>query len=380
MVLKEPTKYIIYRILNIVTRKYYIGRTCSKFGLLRRWGVHLAHAKHGEKYLKNGKPIKPTYLCQSMRKYGLENFEIKIIDYASNFNHMVWLEAYYIKYYNTIDSKYGYNLIIDTYGDGREFTSEESIEKIQNSSHQLKRKSKFNLRGVSFANYDKKHNTNPWQMKFKFSGKEFTKKFPTKELAAESYDKLALYYYQEKSVLNFPEKLDEYKKINLEAFAIDIQRVHKKYSNYKFVYYDINQEMYSAKIKNIDKKWIHLGFYSEIEAAKIADKVNYYLFKDSNMLNFQEEVDSYDMNAIEKFYLFAINKIKQFNRETSSVYRGVSKHTKDHGFCWEVRCNKKRHRGFSTSELEAAQAYDRKAIELLGDKAKTNFPIFNYIN
>jgi hypothetical protein len=51
-------------------------------------------------------------------KYGSNNFEIKIIDRAKKFEEMVFLESFYIRYYNSNNKKYGYNLMVENpFGD-----------------------------------------------------------------------------------------------------------------------------------------------------------------------------------------------------------------------------------------------------------------------
>jgi len=69
-------------------------------------------------------------------------------------------------------------------------------------------------------------------------------------------------------------------------------------------------------------------------------------------------------------------------RDTISIYKGVSNHKgkvyngKRYAENWEVRIgyNKKRvHIGNFDSEIEAAKAYDKKAVELFGSFARTNF-------
>lgn len=63
-----------------------------------------------------------------------------------------------------------------------------------------------------------------------------------------------------------------------------------------------------------------------------------------------------------------------------SEYLGVSS-TKRRPGRWHVRisCNGVRHHvGYFKSEIEAAKAYDRKARELEGGVAKTNFPLDMY--
>ena len=69
----------------------------------------------------------------------------------------------------------------------------------------------------------------------------------------------------------------------------------------------------------------------------------------------------------------ACNRHKQ--RGTSSRFRGVS-YSKDHRK-WSATIwfeGKSIHLGHFTEEVEAAKAYDRKAVELLGEFARLNFP------
>jgi hypothetical protein len=59
----------------------------------------------------------------------------------------------------------------------------------------------------------------------------------------------------------------------------------------------------------------------------------------------------------------------------SSIYKGVSYDRKTHKWC--ARCFYRGRRiplGFFESDIEAARAYDRKAVELFGEFARLNFP------
>lgn len=60
---------------------------------------------------------------------------------------------------------------------------------------------------------------------------------------------------------------------------------------------------------------------------------------------------------------------------TSSLFRGVSFQKRDNNWASMIGSNGKQIRiGSFSSEIEAAKAYDKKAIELHGDKAILNFP------
>ena len=69
-------------------------------------------------------------------------------------------------------------------------------------------------------------------------------------------------------------------------------------------------------------------------------------------------------------------------RQPSSQFRGVTaRNGKWQPHCGIGVCKEKRQGGYLglfTSEIEAAQAYDRAAVCATGLKAKTNFPLSNY--
>jgi len=93
---------IIYCITNIINGKRYIGQTIQN--IKRRWKEHLLNVKRNRE----------TYLYNSIKKYGKENFVIEHICDCSNIEELNASEEYYILVYDTIaDNGKGYNL---TYG------------------------------------------------------------------------------------------------------------------------------------------------------------------------------------------------------------------------------------------------------------------------
>ena len=84
----------IYRIINKITNQNYIGQTTQD--LYERWRQH-KQKKSNCRYLKS-----------AFNKYGIENFDFKLIciGFDDNLND---LEIYYIKKYNCIVPN-GYNL------------------------------------------------------------------------------------------------------------------------------------------------------------------------------------------------------------------------------------------------------------------------------
>lgn len=90
----------IYKITNIITHKVYIGQSID---IKRRWQEHKSRA-----YEKNTNCYnKPLY--RSIRKYGLDNFILEILEECS-VEQLNEREAYYIKFYDCLIPK-GYNIL-----------------------------------------------------------------------------------------------------------------------------------------------------------------------------------------------------------------------------------------------------------------------------
>lgn len=85
--------YKVYKIINRVNNKYYIGMTKQTLG--KRFSQHKQNAKIG----------KITYLYNAIRKYGEDNFEIELLCEYSNKKECCESEIEYIS--KNID---GYNL------------------------------------------------------------------------------------------------------------------------------------------------------------------------------------------------------------------------------------------------------------------------------
>ena len=93
----------IYKIVNKIGGKLYIGKTTKN--IEERFKNHINKAK---KYTNR-------YLYDAMNYYGYENFYIEKIGEYDN-SELNKEEIYWIKYYNTNDKNFGYNMT--TGGDG----------------------------------------------------------------------------------------------------------------------------------------------------------------------------------------------------------------------------------------------------------------------
>ena len=85
----------IYKITNQINNKIYIGKTIN---IEKRWKRHIYLARTGFK----------RHLYDAMRKYGINNFIIEIIEVCKNQDSNT-RERYWIEYYKSYDKNIGYN-------------------------------------------------------------------------------------------------------------------------------------------------------------------------------------------------------------------------------------------------------------------------------
>lgn len=93
----------IYKITNDINNKIYIGKT--EFSIEKRFKEHCQDSKKG--YTN-----RPLY--NAMNKYGIEHFNIELIEECNNPEER---EKYWIEYYRSF--KYGYNATLG--GDGKRY-------------------------------------------------------------------------------------------------------------------------------------------------------------------------------------------------------------------------------------------------------------------
>lgn len=104
----------IYKIVNLVNGKRYIGQTTKTFnsrynfkgeGIERVLGYLEFRENKADFY--NEKFYYNDHLLKAIRKYGVENFEVKIIDTADNIKDLNIKEMYWIKHFQS--NVNGYN-------------------------------------------------------------------------------------------------------------------------------------------------------------------------------------------------------------------------------------------------------------------------------
>lgn len=87
---------VIYKIVNKVNGKVYIGQTIKS--VKERFDSHRRASRR-----------LPYPLYKAFRKYGLENFEVEEITTARSLKKLDEKERYWIKFYKANNSSYGYN-------------------------------------------------------------------------------------------------------------------------------------------------------------------------------------------------------------------------------------------------------------------------------
>lgn len=131
---------VIYKIINKVNGKVYIGQTTNDRGFNGRYDYGGKGIERVYKYYTKNKATKyiNTHLLMSINKYGLDKFEvIEIFDIAFSKFELDYKEKSWISIYNSTDRLYGYNF---TYGGSngkptKEVCVKNSLSKIGKNTH-----------------------------------------------------------------------------------------------------------------------------------------------------------------------------------------------------------------------------------------------------
>lgn len=111
----------IYKITNNVNNKVYIGQTVQTNAKMR-WYSHCDYARKGKK----------SYLYDSMRKYGIDQFHWEIIDQATTLEELNTKEQQWLEYYRSSGIVYN-----NREAGGNKLHSIESIERMR-VAHKLR--------------------------------------------------------------------------------------------------------------------------------------------------------------------------------------------------------------------------------------------------
>lgn len=119
-------RYIIYLVKNKINDKVYVGLTSKS--LEERWVNHCKKAKYKCKN-KNG-----NLFQRAIIKYGKESWELEILETVNSLEDAELIEKKWIKYFNSNNIKFGYNL---TNGGKCCIFNKEVKQKISNSIKKL---------------------------------------------------------------------------------------------------------------------------------------------------------------------------------------------------------------------------------------------------
>lgn len=95
---------VIYCWTNLINGKVYIGQTTDKRGIMKRYADHKNYSEN----INSPNYNKP--LPSAIRKYGINNFKLEVIDVADTVEELNEKEMYYIEKYNSLVSGNGYNI------------------------------------------------------------------------------------------------------------------------------------------------------------------------------------------------------------------------------------------------------------------------------
>jgi hypothetical protein len=198
-----------------------------------------------------------------------------------------------------------------------------------------------------------------WRSEIFYKGKRILIGFFDSEYdAAEAYNVRAVELFGANATLNLLDIRD--KKPPKEK-----KKQHEIKNDSSSKYFGVSEGEYNTWISRINNfgERIYLGTYAtEWLAAEAYNKKAVELFGDDAILNviIMEHL-------LEKENYFPNSKI------TSSIYKGVTFVQRDNRWNAYTRYqNKRLHIGYFTNEEDAAIAYNKKLIELFGDKAELN--------
>lgn len=205
----------------MVNKKIYIGQTSRTIEIRFR-----EHSTFDERF-----PTRP--LTNSILKHGKENFNIEVIAKCASQIEANEIETFYIRKFDSMNRDKGYNLVEEQNGT-RIFTKEtlakmreSRIETYSSFSEEkkadIKKKLSVTFQGFRknektgfFGVYRTKHGT--FNIKSKMWKCIKRQTFSSARKAAICYDKLALLFFGKEARLNFPSKIEKWRKQDLNKF------------------------------------------------------------------------------------------------------------------------------------------------------------------
>ena len=89
----------IYKITNKLNNKIYIGKT-----------IHTAESRFKEHILSARNSSSNTHLYRAMRKYGVDNFTVEVVECVDTIELLAEREIYWIAEFDSTNPCVGYNM------------------------------------------------------------------------------------------------------------------------------------------------------------------------------------------------------------------------------------------------------------------------------
>jgi len=102
----------IYLVTNTTNRKVYVGQVKCPRSIKDRWNEHLVEGRKLRKDRKSnpGKKINNTHFNNALAKYDESVWQLSKLDISFNLEELNESERYWIKIYDSINPKKGYNM------------------------------------------------------------------------------------------------------------------------------------------------------------------------------------------------------------------------------------------------------------------------------
>lgn len=199
--MKIQREYKIYKITNLINNKIYIGRTYLTLEQ-RFW-------KHKDNAIKRNKTF---YLYKSMRKHGIENFKIELIENNKTLTENKDRETFYILKFKSYIPTIGYNILIGNNNETSYFQPKMQQQIAKSIQKLPPTRSKIGYKGISIHKYKK---SIVFGVKiYNGRGNCISQYCSTIEEAINFYDRLALHIYGDEAFINKEEKRTEYLQLN----------------------------------------------------------------------------------------------------------------------------------------------------------------------
>jgi group I intron endonuclease len=169
-----PGGYCVYEIVNTVNKKTYVGKSLN---VKSRWIDHVKVARGGlDKY-----PNEFFAIHGALRKHGIENFKLEILDTFASEPEAYKYEIKWIYFLQSNNKKYGYNC--NGGGLGGIAPSEETLHKLKSAANRPARLA------ANSAAMKLRHLNNPGFLSSVHKGNQYTKGRPLSEQHKEALSK-----------------------------------------------------------------------------------------------------------------------------------------------------------------------------------------------